>query len=158
MAPSANELYLTAASTQLAAQANNGTPQPVGTEFRVNTYTQGPQLNPSVAALAGGGFVVTWESWDQDGSYVGIYGQRYDAAGNRVGGEFRANTYTQDWQGDPHLFTFDGLYYDFQAIGDFVLVRALDSDLEVQVRQGPWSAYPETTLNVGLATVIRPLA
>lgn len=56
--------------------------------------------------------------------------------------------------GDPHMFTFDGLHYDFQATGDFILVRALDSDLDIQVRQAPWQANPQTTLNVGLATVI----
>jgi Bacterial Ig domain/von Willebrand factor type D domain/RTX calcium-binding nonapeptide repeat (4 copies) len=56
--------------------------------------------------------------------------------------------------GDPHIFTFDGFHYDFQAKGDFVLVRALDSDLEVQVRQTPWDFRPETTINTGLATVV----
>jgi Bacterial Ig domain/von Willebrand factor type D domain/RTX calcium-binding nonapeptide repeat (4 copies) len=56
--------------------------------------------------------------------------------------------------GDPHIFTFDGFHYDFQAQGDFVLVKALDSDLEVQVRQTPWDFRPETTINTGLATVV----
>ncbi len=56
--------------------------------------------------------------------------------------------------GDPHIFTFDGFHYDFQAQGDFVLVQALDSDLEVQVRQTPWALNPETTTNTALATVV----
>jgi hypothetical protein len=56
--------------------------------------------------------------------------------------------------GDPHILTFDGLHYDFQATGDFILVKALDSDLEIQVRQAPWSVSPTTTLNVGLATTV----
>lgn len=39
--------------------------------------------------------------------------------------------------GDPHLTTHDGLKYDFQAAGEFVLVRA-GGDLEIQARQEPW--------------------
>jgi hypothetical protein len=34
--------------------------------------------------------------------------------------------------GDPHLVTFDGLKYDFQASGEFILARSLDSSFEVQ--------------------------
>jgi hypothetical protein len=66
----------------------------VGTEFRVNTYTTGWQCWPSVAGLAGGGFVVTWTSSDQDGNGFGIYGQIFDSAGTKVGSEFRVNTCT----------------------------------------------------------------
>lgn len=56
--------------------------------------------------------------------------------------------------GDPHIYTFDGFHYDFQATGDFILVRGLESGLEVQVRQTPWVANPNTTINTGLATVV----
>jgi VCBS repeat-containing protein len=56
--------------------------------------------------------------------------------------------------GDPHIFTFDQFHYDFQATGDFVLMRALDSDLQVQVRQTPWDQNLATTINTGLATLV----
>ena len=72
--------------------AADGTP--VGSEFRVNTYTSNDQVYSSVTALADGGFVVTWSSDGQDGSGYGIYGQRYAADGTPVGSEFRVNTYT----------------------------------------------------------------
>jgi predicted Zn-dependent protease len=66
----------------------------IGSEFRVNTRTAGDQERSAVAMNASGAFVVTWSSYGQDGDGWGIYGQRFDAAGNRVGGEFRINTTT----------------------------------------------------------------
>lgn len=36
-------------------------------------------------------------------------------------------------EGDPHLVTVDGVHYDFQSAGEFVLLR--DEQFEVQVRQ-----------------------
>jgi hypothetical protein len=71
----------------------------VGTEFRVNATAIGDQYSPATAALADGGFVVTWESLD--GSTSGIYGQRYDASGAAVGTEFRSNTTTAGDQVNP---------------------------------------------------------
>jgi|CXWL01.1.fsa_nt_gi hypothetical protein len=56
-----------------------------GSEFRVNTTTAGAQQNPSITALNDGGFVVSWASFDQDGSRLGIYAQRYDADGMKIG-------------------------------------------------------------------------
>ncbi|SFR06282.1 Ca2+-binding protein, RTX toxin-related [Poseidonocella sedimentorum] len=39
---------------------------------------------------------------------------------------------------DPHLFTFDGLSYDFQAVGEFVLLEARSGDpLSIQIRYQP---------------------
>ena len=49
----------------------------VGAQFQVNNYTSNTQTGPSVAGLSGGGFVATWQSYGQDGSNYGIYGQRY---------------------------------------------------------------------------------
>ena len=70
------------------------TPIPLGSDALVNTYTASKQENANVAALADGGFVVTWTSDGQDGSLGGVYGQRYNASGAASGSEFKINTWT----------------------------------------------------------------
>ena len=79
------------------------TPLPVGSEFRVNTYTTSGQRYPSVAMDSDGDFVVSWQSLGQDGSSYGIYAQRYDNAGVAQGAEFRVNTYTTSQQFYPSV-------------------------------------------------------
>ena len=74
--------------------------EPLGPEFRVNTYTPGRQNSASVASDAAGNFVVVWEANDE-GSQAGIFAQRYDSAGSALGGEFRVNTYTTGTQWRP---------------------------------------------------------
>lgn len=75
----------------------------IGAEFQVNTYTRMRQAQPSVAALGAGSFVVVWESEPQEGSNEGVFGQRFDSAGSRVGTEFQANTYVRADQGDAKV-------------------------------------------------------
>ena len=58
-------------------------------------------LIPSVAMDADGDAVIVWQSAGQDGSGYGIYGQRFNAAGAKVGGEFQINTYTTNGQRYP---------------------------------------------------------
>jgi von Willebrand factor type D domain len=53
--------------------------------------------------------------------------------------------------GDTHITTFDGLYYDFQASGDFVLLES--QNFTVQTRQAPGPAhYPGTSVTKAVAT------
>lgn len=61
----------------------------LGGEFLVNTYTVNNQYQPTVTALADGGFYIAWQSDGQDGSALGVYGQRYDTSGNKVADEVR---------------------------------------------------------------------
>ena len=89
-----------------------------GSEFRVNTTTTGSQYDSSIATLADGGFVVTWNSDGQDGSGFGVYAQRYDAGGNAAGSEFRVNTTTASYQFQPSI----------SALGDGGFVVAWTSD------------------------------
>ncbi len=61
-----------------------------GPEILVNSTTDGSQRQPAVAMNpVTGAFVVVWQS--PDDSLEGIYGQRFDADGNPVGGEFAVN-------------------------------------------------------------------
>nr|WP_146218396.1 VWD domain-containing protein [Micromonospora acroterricola] len=53
--------------------------------------------------------------------------------------------------GDPHLLTYDGLRYDFQAAGEFVLSRSLTDDFEVQVRQTMFPASSVVAVNSAVA-------
>jgi hypothetical protein len=73
---------------------------PQGGEIHVNTFTSSIQRDPAVGMSDGGNFVVAWESFDQDGSSIGVYAQRYNSAGARTGSEFRVNTFTSLEQND----------------------------------------------------------
>ncbi|TXI40681.1 MAG: hypothetical protein E6Q59_03200 [Nitrosomonas sp.] len=53
--------------------------------------------------------------------------------------------------GDPHLNTFDGYQYDFQAAGEFTLVQGTDPGLEIQVRQQPWEGHAAVSINTAVA-------
>lgn len=71
----------------------------IGNEFQVNSYTAGEQWGAEIAALTGGGFVVTWTSgYGQDGSDWGTYGRVFDGNGTAVTAEFLVNTATDGIQ------------------------------------------------------------
>jgi hypothetical protein len=63
----------------LALVPRKGWPQgqPLGPEFRVNTYTTDQQSTPRFATDPSGNFVVGWRSANQDGSVYGVFAQRY---------------------------------------------------------------------------------
>ena len=74
-----------------------------GGDIQVNSETNDSQVSPSVGALADGGWVVTWESANQDGDFSGVYQQRYDASGQKIGTETLVNVTTSDDQGSPSV-------------------------------------------------------
>lgn len=85
-----------------------------GPEFRVNSYLTDTQRAADVATDADGDFVVVWQSRGQDGSFDGVYAQRYSAAGANLGPEFQVNTFTSSLQTSPAAA--------MDADGNFVLV------------------------------------
>lgn len=90
---------LALAGVPVAARA-----QPV--EFQSNTYTTSHQFmggGRGVAADASENFVVVWTSDGQDGSDLGVFGQRYDSDGVALGSEFQVNSFTTSFQDFPSV-------------------------------------------------------
>jgi len=88
-----------------------------GPEFRVDTRVSGTQTDSAIAALASGGFVMSWS--DNTDLLDGLGGpdvraQIYGPAGERIGGEFLVNTETIDHQRDAKIAALFG--------GGFVVV------------------------------------
>lgn len=96
-----------------AVQRDDGNDGLENNEFQIDSDVNNSQLTPVIAALADGGFVVAWESYTQDGSGYGVYGQRFDASDNPFqrsdgnGGlendEFLINTETAVHQYQPSI-------------------------------------------------------
>jgi VCBS repeat-containing protein len=104
----------------------NGTPLTTE-QVQVNTTGTGVQHLGSISALANGGFVVTWTDENGlDGSGSGVFAQRFDADGNKVGGELQANTETDSSQ----------LHSKVEQLGDggFVIVWQGHSAGEYDIR------------------------
>ena len=95
------------------------------------------QDDPTVACDADGDFVVAWSSEEQDGYDDGVFGQRYDSAGMKLGSEFQINTYTPEAQ--------ENAASTVAGSGDFVIV---------------WTSYDqdERTMTVSSASVSRAAA
>jgi hypothetical protein len=53
--------------------------------------------------------------------------------------------------GDPHLRTVNGLRYDFQAAGEYVLLRSPDGSIEIQDRMVPVPGRPGVSFNAAVA-------
>ncbi len=75
----------------------------IGGEMQVNTTAASDQTTPAIAALADGGWVTTWASYDLAASSWEIYQQRYDHTGTAIDGEVRVNTTTTDNQLHPAI-------------------------------------------------------
>jgi hypothetical protein len=61
----------------------------IGTEFLVNASTYGHQIDPQIAALSNGGFVVSWSDMggDVSGTAYAIRAQVFAADGTKIGEE-----------------------------------------------------------------------
>jgi len=103
------------------AQRYDASGNTAGDEFQVSYHEiyirDFNPLRTSITALEDGGFVISWNGYYY-GDSSGIFAQRYDASGNRVGDEFLVNTYTASEQSYPSTATL--------ADGSFVITWVSD--------------------------------
>jgi Ca2+-binding RTX toxin-like protein len=88
--------------TAIRAQLYDATGNKLGAEIAVNTATAGNQTDPSISALAKGGFVVTWTDASGtlgDNSGTAVKGQVFSSSGAKLGSELLINTHTS-WNQD----------------------------------------------------------
>jgi Ca2+-binding RTX toxin-like protein len=115
-------------STSIKAQIFDAAGQKVGTEFLVNTVTDGPQQTPAITTLDNGDFVIAWQ--DQLMGTPGrqdLRGQLFSPAGVKIGAEFVADApLTNIIEGAPAIL----------AIGDGKFVIASGSSLFTDTGQG----------------------
>ncbi len=96
----------------------------VGSEFKINTYTMYNQEKPAIAST-GNNYLVTWQSYGQDGNEWGLYGQVVNSSGQLVNSEFQINTCTTQSQWAPavasdgtnYMVTWTSIYQDGSEYG-----------------------------------------
>jgi hypothetical protein len=134
----------------------------LGQEFRVNTYTLGQQIVPRTASLnSAEEFIITWQSFGQDGSGWGVYAQRYANNGTLLGKEFQINSFTIDEQSQAWGVTLDqnsfviawqsfnqdgsdfGIYMKLYANNGSALTEEIPVNIYTQSKQG----YPSISSN-----------
>lgn len=75
----------------------------------------------------------------------------------RAGGQKppRCGTRCPGSNGDPHMQTVDGVSYDFQAAGEFTLLRTPDGSVELQARQEPAAGVEAGRVSNNTAIALR---
>ena len=127
----------------------------IGIQQIVNDRKDNAQQDPSIAATEDGGFVIVWESVNQDvrASFdTGVFGQRFAANGSKAGPEFQVNTNSNQSQFDPEVVGVPGggfavTFVDDSGDGSFndgIRLRIYDT--------AGVAAGPDVTVNTTTAT------
>ena len=107
----------------------------LGGEFSLTESAGAHQYEPSISALADGGYLVSWQDSDLDGSGYGVFAQRFDS-NDQGSGQFRVNTHSTDGQYTPdtealpdggYIITWAGRGSD-QANDNGVYIRQYSAD------------------------------
>jgi hypothetical protein len=126
-----------------------------GGEFQVNAYTEGNQVDHTVAALGSNRFVVAWSSFNgQDGDGHGVFTRSFHGAPGST--EIQANTFTVNRQDQPAIArSGDGQFvivwrtafqdgYGYGIFGQRLELFPTLADLVVQAGQD-WNSLANVT-------------
>lgn len=78
----------------------NGSLEKIVDVFKVNSLSQYISFT-KFSKMGDSGFIGVWEVSDIDGDSSGVFAQRFNANGERIGAEFQVNTYTKLYQSKP---------------------------------------------------------
>ena len=90
-------------STDIFGQRFNEALFPIGGVFRVNHFTPKNQNHIRVAINESGNFTAVWQSFMQDSNDEGVFLQRFDSYGRKVGSEIRINDRIHGSQSMPDI-------------------------------------------------------
>ncbi|GMU65556.1 MAG: hypothetical protein AMXMBFR36_18300 [Acidobacteriota bacterium] len=115
---------------------------PAGAELQVNSYTIGEQAGADVAAVEGGGFVVSWHSSNSSGgeSDRSVQAQRYNLGGDRLGPQFQVHSFTTGHQESTAVApttSTGGFVVTWQSVGSFDDDPAPSASIQGQLFPGP---------------------
>lgn len=91
------------ADVDIQARRYSSAGTPLGAEFRVNSFTTGPQAGAAIAALPSNGFLISWsgESAGSDDSFGSVQARRFGSGGAAQGPDFQVNTFVDRRQHKP---------------------------------------------------------
>ena len=121
----------------IRAQLFNADGSTFGAEFLVNTTTKAFQYDPTITALADGGFVVAWTDSSATGgdtSGSAVRAQLFSAGGAASGAEFLVNTTTISLQQKPTITALAGggfvvAWEDSSGIGGDTALTAIKAQV-----------------------------
>ena len=154
-------------STGIKGKIVSPTGATIVAEFLVNTATQFSQADPHVAAFADGGFVIVWTDGSGDAVDFSVKGQVYNSAGQRVGGEFHAETSVIEKQEFSSIAALTGgqfvvTWRDWSGLGgnssersvkaQILTVNRAPTDISLSINAVAENSAPGTAVGVLTAT------
>ena len=134
----------------------------VGVETSVNTYYNSAQNDSMITGLNNGSFVATWTSYGQDGSYNGIYMQRFSSDGEKLGAETQVNETTYHNQQKPSIdsledggFVISWTGYNKDTASYDVYTQKFNHDGSKYNENSDFTVYEDNIINIDVSKLLQ---